>query len=196
MKETEITVEVFDSLDKIDSILKSQGFEVLRIFDLFDYYYSKYSTEELKVMTYNEMISNSFLLRSFCKDELKQLLTYKKKEFDENNNVIAEEKVNCNIDNVDNALKCFDLAGLNRWASMVQNVTVYRKGDIKFDIQHIDGLGTFIEYEEGDTLTYLKTPTEKIKYMSDVLKGLGLKLGEDFLCKKVYLKFKKENGLN
>lgn len=196
MQETEITVEVFDNIDSIDDVLKSQGYEICRVFDLYDYYYSKYSTEELKSMTYNEMIANSFLIRNVCKDELKQLLTYKKKEFDKNNNVISEEKVNCNIDNVDNALKLFDLAGLNMWNKMLQHISVYKKGDIEFAVQHIDGLGTFIEYEEDATMTNLKTPDEKIEYMLNILKGVGLKIGEDFSCKKVYMKFKKENGLN
>lgn len=197
MKETEITVEVFDDIESIDDVLKSQGYEICRVFDLFDYYYSKYSTQELKLMTYNEMIANSFLVRNIvCGDGQKVLLTYKNKEFDKNNNVISEEKVNCNIDNVDNALRLFDLAGLNMWNKMLQHISVYKKGDIEFAVQHINGLGTFIEYEEDDTMSNLKTPDEKIEYMLNILRGVGLKIGEDFSCKKVYMKFKKENGLN
>lgn len=183
-------------LESIDDVLKSQGYEIYKVFDLYDYYYSKYSTQELKSMTYNEMIANSFLIRNFCKDELKQLLTYKKKEFDINNNVISEEKINCNIDNVDNALKLFDLAGLNMWNKMFQHISIYKKGDIEFAVQHIDGLGTFIEYEEDATMADLKTPDKKIEYMLNILRGIGLKISEDFSCKKVYMKFKKENDLN
>ena len=35
---------------------------------------------------------------------------------------------------------------------------------------------------------------EKINLMKNNLSNLGLKLGDDFSCKKVYMKFLKENN--
>ena len=69
---------------------------------------------------------------------------------------------------------------------------VYKKENVEFALQIIDELGIFIEYEEDETMQAL-SEKEKINVMLETLKNLGLKLGDDFSCKKVYLKFKKDN---
>ena len=192
MKETEITVEVFDSLDNITSLLKEKQFKLLEEYDLVDYYYSKYPTDELKNFEYKDLIANSFLVRQVIDVNPKNLLTFKSKDLDDAGNVISEEKINCGIDKLSEALKIFNLSGLNCWCKLSQHLLIFKKGNIEFAVQIIDNLGIFIEYEEDDTMKDLNK-LEKINFMINTLKSLGLKIGDDFSSKKVYLKFKKDH---
>ena len=48
MKEMEITVEVFDSLEHVLRLLEEKNYKLLEKYDINDFYYSKYSIEELK----------------------------------------------------------------------------------------------------------------------------------------------------
>ncbi len=193
MAETEITVQVFQTKEELDKILKTQGFSVTREFDLIDYYFSKYSEKELRAFEYKDLIANSFLLRRIANDKTTDFLSYKKKQVDENGVVIAEEKLKCKIDNLEDAIKIFDNAGIGCWCNLVQHLIVYQRGKNEFAVQIIDGLGIFIEYEEDETMHQLENEYQKIEEMVRRLKNLGLKLGNDYSCKKVFMKFKKDN---
>ena len=140
MKETEITVEVFNSLSEIIEILTIQGFKIVRRVDMFDYYYSKEPIELLKSFEYQDLIKSSILLRQLRSNETKSLMTFKDKNLDSNGNVISEEKINCSIDNFENAIKIFNLTGLNCWCSLVQHMLIFQKDNIEFAVQDTEGL--------------------------------------------------------
>lgn len=53
-------------------------------------------------------------------------------------------------------------------------------------VQIIKNLGIFIEYEEDESMKDL-SPDQKFSYMVNITKNLGLKLGNDFSCKKVFM---------
>jgi len=189
MKETEITVQVFNNLDEIKSILNNLGFSIIEEYSMTDYYFSKYSADELKNFSYQDLIKNSFLVRDIKDANPKILLTYKNKELDKLGNVIGEEKIKCRLGILQNAIDIFNSAGLNNWCVLDQKIIVFKKEDICFAIQDVKDLGIFIEYEEDDSMKNL-SPNEKISLMLDTLKQLNLNLGTDYSCKKVYMKFK------
>ena len=193
MKEMEITVEVFDSLEHVLRLLEEKNYKLLEKYDINDFYYSKYSIEELKNFKYKDLIANSFLLREIIDDKPKNLLTYKNKELDANGNVIAEEKIKCEIKDLSSAIKIFNLAGINCWSKLNQHLYVFKKGTTEFSVQVVEDLGIFIEYEENGSMSGLSAQ-EKINYMLNEIKKLGIKVGDDFSCKKIFLKFKKENN--
>ncbi len=109
MKETEITVEIFDDVKSVTKILKSLGFEMIEKYKISDYYFSKYSKAELKRLDYANLIRNSFLVRDIVDDNPKVLLTYKDKVLDDNGNVVAEQKVISKVNDLHNTLKIFKL---------------------------------------------------------------------------------------
>ena len=192
MKETEITVEVLDNVDDLIKMLKEKGFSLDSEFDMIDHYFSKENTKTLKTLDYKDIINQSFLVRELTHTGSKTLL-FKSKEFDSNGNVIAEEKVKCNIDSIENAVKIFGLAGLNNWLKLKQHLLVFKNDKFGFAIQIVDGLGTFIEYEETEEIKHL-SEQEKIDSMLNDLRSLGINFGSDYSCKKPYMKFKKENN--
>ena len=189
MKQTEVTVEVFDNLEKINKNLLSQGFEIVENYHLSDHYFSKYDNAVLNKMNYREIMANSFLIRKINDGRIRNLLVFKNKKIDDNNVVVEEEKVQLNIESLESALKIFKLAQLNCWCELKQNIFVFRKEDIEFCVSDIEDLGIFIEFEESSKVLHL-TPYEKIDYMKSILTSLHLNLGNDFSCKKPYLKFK------
>lgn len=190
MKEIEITVEVFQNIEEIDSQLKGQGFKILEKYDLIDYYYSKHSIEDLKRFEYKDLIANSFLIRKVVDDDPVDFLVYKNKTIDEDGKVISEEKIKCKLSNSESASKIFETIGLNCWCKLNQHIFVYEKEDVQFLVQAVDDLGIFIEYEATNNQGL--SEYEILKQLGEKIQGLGLKIGKDFSCKKVYMKFKKD----
>ena len=186
MKETEITVEVLSSTEELIDTLVAQDFKLLREVNMNDYYISKCSFEEIKKMPYSDIMNNSFLVRELAG---KKELLFKKKNIVDGQ-VVSEEKIHCSIDNIDSAIKIFELSNLNIWCNLKQHMWIYGKDKIKFTIQQVEGLGTFIEYEEDETMVGL-TDNEKIQFMLNNLRNLNIKIGDDFNCKKVFLMLQK-----
>ena len=193
MKETEITVEILDDVNDLINMLKNKNFSLEEEFDMIDYYFSKDETETLKKLEYIDIINHSFLVRQIIGDDPSVSLIFKSKELDNKGNVIAEEKVRTPIENLEKAIKIFKLSGLNNWCEIKQHMLVFKRGETEFAIQIVDGLGSFIEYEETESMKNL-TEQEKIDAMLSDLKGLGINIGSDYSCKKVYMKFKNENN--
>lgn len=194
MRETKITVRVNESKEDIFTVLDNLGFKVIRHTIMTDDYFSKFSTEELKKMKYSDIIRNSFLLRKFEGDVNKCILHYKDKEFDEDGNVISEEKLTEPVSDIDNLVKIFILSKLNNWCHISQDMYIYNKDNMEFAVQIVDGLGIFIEYEEDESVAGLATE-EKISQMLGKIKNLGFDIGDDYSVKKVYEKFLIDNRM-
>ena len=188
MKETEITVQVFNSLEEIDNILVNQGFEKTRIFQLNDWYFSK--LDDIQNISFIDLINNSFLVRQLISNTEKLQLCYKQKQVDEFNNVIAEEKFVSQIDALDETLKIFNYCGLNNYCTIKNHSYVYKKGITEFALQVVENLGTFIEFEEDESMLAMNEQ-QKINHMFSILKSLNLKLGDDYSCKKVMMMLNK-----
>lgn len=193
MTETEITVQVFNSLAETQNILNDNGFKLIETKKLCDYYFSKYSMDELEKQEYSELINNSILARKVSlQDKDINLIIYKIKNLDKLGNVISEEKVDTKVENFENTLRIFELAHLTHWCKLEQDLYIYNKDNIQFCLQVIDDLGIFIEYEEDDSMSHLTSEQMKIEYMLGILKSLRLKIGNDYSCKKVLMKFKQK----
>jgi len=194
MNNTEVTVKVFNNyLDAVE-IIKKYGFQLKEQYDLNDYYYSKYSLEELKAMDYKTLLKNSFILRDIVDDNPKVLLTYKDKVVDNDGVVLSENKSSTKVERLEETIKIFDKAGLTNWCKMTQTIDVFEKDGMEICLQNIIGVGLFIEYEWENNDCSMNS-FEKIEIMKQRLDMIGLKLGTDYSVKKVWLKFRKENNL-
>ena len=58
MKETEITVQVFEKREDIFKKLEENGFKMLNNFEMNDYYFSKHSIDEIYAFDYENLIKN------------------------------------------------------------------------------------------------------------------------------------------
>jgi len=159
-------------------------------YQVIDYYYSKFSMSKIKKMSYKNLLKNSFLLRKIRDKENKFYLVYKDKIL-KNDEVVLERKIKINISNFENAIEIFNSANLTNWCYVYDDIFSFRKDNIILDFEIIKDLGIFIEYEEGEDLSSLKL-NEKRKLMIERLKSLGLKLGNDYSCKKVFMLLHKD----
>ena len=141
------------------------------------------------------IIRNSIILREIDNGDgdRKAKIVHKNKVLDANGNVISEDKLSTSIGNTTTVSKILERAGLNCWCELVNHSTVYRVGEFDLAIQDIDGLGLFLEIEETKSMEHW-TSEEKFEYMKNFVLGLHLKVGKDFSCKKVYMKFLKDLG--
>lgn len=189
MAETEITVQVFEDLMTACNKLENLGFEKTRKFLIKDWYFSKYSDKELNTLGYGKAISSSVLVREIVGKKNEKVLCYKAKIIDDKGDVVSEEKIATQIEDIDKTLLLLNLAGLNMWEEVKNKTIIYKKDNLEFALQDVENLGIFIEFEENDEMKSL-TNDEKFARLKHIVKGFGLKLGKDFSCKKVYMKFK------
>ncbi len=189
MAETEITVQVFEDLMTTCNKLENLGFEKTRKFVIKDWYFSKYSDKELNNLGYGKAISSSVLVREIVGKNNEKVLCYKAKIIDDDGNVVSEEKIATEIEDVDKTILLLNLAGLNMWEEVKNKTIIYKKDNIEFALQDVENLGVFIEMEESDEMKSLINE-EKFARLKRIVKNFGLKLGKDYSCKKVYMKFK------
>lgn len=188
MQETEITVQVFTDLATIIQQLKAKGFQLVGECVLHDWYFTHLA--DAGQVDYPTLLGNSFLVREVTGPETEVKLCYKDKTLDAAGNVISEQKTTVRLGNRDDALKIFHQAKLNGWCELKQEMHVFQKDQVEFAVQVVDGLGIFIEYEEDATMANL-TPAQKMATMHEQLKQLGLPLGNDLSCKKVFMLYQK-----
>ena len=191
MQETEITVEVFDDVQTIDKILKEKNFFVTDKKTLNDFYYTNFKPEELKNIKYTNLIKNSFLVRNVTAENFNEsVICYKNKIVDENDVVIAEEKTKTEVEDLKKTLEILNKANITNWCNLKQDMIIYSNSEVEFAVQIVENLGIFVEFEETKEIANW-SEAEKIKYLVNYLKSLGLKLGDDFSCKKPYMMLNK-----
>lgn len=189
MRETEVTVQCFNSLNEIFEILQNSGWVEIAKFQLNDWYFSKCSLAELKEMNYAELLINSFLVREMIKEGVSEnSILYKSKFFDNNGNVISEVKTSSRISDIKSTLQIYKNAGLTMWCGLENTSYVYKKNNVEFVIQEVKDVGIFIELEEYEDIKDC-SDREKFEILVKNLQSTNLDLGNDFSCKKVFMKF-------
>jgi len=185
--ETEITAQVLCSMEELILILNKAGFLLSESFVMQDYYFSSLpSGTNFKEVSYNELLSKSFIIRRI--DEANHSQThflYKHKEFDNLGNVIGEHKTLTYLEDSENAISVLHLAGLKEWCKVLQENFVYTNGKIEIVVQKVKDLGLFIEIEEYAGLQ--GTSAEKFDKLVKIIKELNIPVTDNFSCKKVYM---------
>ena len=194
MKQTEITVQVFDTKENVLKRLYDLGFVLTENYQLNDWYFTK--LDDIKQTNFQDLINNSILIREVVEDGTSHTqICYKKKYYDAQGNVTSEEKTKTKVDSRDSILSILLQAGLNNYCEIHNDSFCFAKGDLAFAVQVVDDLGIFIEYEEDDSIPKGLSNEDKIHYMLEIVKKLGLNIGNDYSCKKVLMKINqsKEN---
>ena len=108
--ENEITVEVLETKENVINSISSNGFKLLKEYDINDIYLVKKEFENCK--NYNELLNNSILIRDISeKPNTRKLITYKQKHIDDNGNILNQINANVEINNIDDAYNMLKLIG-------------------------------------------------------------------------------------
>lgn len=187
MKQIEITVKVNNTLDEVDKILTKQNFKIIRKSKIEDEYLTL-NKKDLTKENIIDVLKSSILVRNIkTEDKELKMITYKIKEY-KDDTVISEEKINVNIDNINNAIKLFNKLGFEKLINVKYDVIVYSNDSYEFAFQNVHNLGLLMEMEHPDDFTgyeYEDILKEKEK-MLDIVKKYNLSIEDDYDIKKAY----------
>lgn len=186
MRETEITVQVFDKLLDIEKVLVKNGYHKKEEYCLRDYYFTKFDNAE--IIDYKTLLASSILIRTIEEDKkCTHCMIYKNKKLDQNGNVSSEEKIRVKIDDEQKGINILKSAGLNNWCNLKNDNIVYvDESGFEIDLQVVDGLGIFVEAEEDPSIVNLPEE-QKFDYLKNKIAAFGFRLGNDYSCKKPYM---------
>lgn len=200
MAQTEITVQIFESINKVLERLENFGYEWQDTFTGCDHYFSTLSCEQIKTATYKELLDSSIIVRTFHKrksDTGATMLVHKKKTLDEKGNVIGEVKSSVTVEDSKKVCQLLENAGLVNWMTLNQQNNFYKLGEKVVIAGTVEGLeGSFVEIEEYPSIAHL-SEDEKFNELSSFVDSLEMKHGDDYSCKKIYMLYtqsQKEKG--
>ena len=176
---SEITVEIQCDKKTAMEILKKGGYALTKNWTQVSLYWTNLDIS--KTVDYKTLITNSLLVRTA---ESECVIMHKIKQFDDNGNVIAEEKVQQKVQDAYTTNKIFELSGFKNWVVMTAEQLILTNGKTEFCMQDVEGLGLYLEAENNNG--------ESLDGLISFANGLRLPLGDDFVGVKlpylVYLK--------
>ena len=144
--ENEITVEVNTTLQDLISILENNGFKLKETYDLNDIYLINRVD---KKGDYLSMLNKCVLIRHIIEENKEtKMLTYKYKEYNENNEITKQGKVNVKIDDIDNSRLLFEKLNFEELIKINDHMLVYATDKDELVIQNVNGKHIYIEIED------------------------------------------------
>lgn len=180
--ECEITVEVDTSLENLQSILVSHGFQLKEIYDINDIY--MINKNDLDITDNLEKLSKCVLIRDIIDPEKNiKMLTYKYKEFNDKKEIIKQGKVKCNIDDVENAKLLFEKLNFEELIRIYDHSYVYANETDELTIQSVNEKHLYIEIE--DECSYIDKKYSSLDELKSVITKYNIPIkGDNYFVKK------------
>ena len=186
MRNLEITVKVNCNYEELNDYLLNNGFKIMEKYTCYDRYMINKNID-ITNMDDLDVISKCVLVRDIGS---KKALTYKIKEYDDNGNIIKQEKIDCLINDIDTAIKFMKSIDYKVLFEIYDKLTVYSNGFIEFATQNIDDKYLFIEMED----TSLYTPKHDYNNIEDMISDfdkLGIRYDKsNYFVSKAKMKLK------
>jgi len=166
----EITVKVKCELNELYKLLEEKGFKITDKFSLNDAYLVP-ETLKIEEMSTREILAHAVIIRNIIdkiEDKIKNKITFKKKEFDNEGNILSQTAINCEIKDVEEAKKLFIAIGYKEIMNIKEDDVVYGKDGFELAIKDIQNGEKLIEIEtiednvELDTIEKLKEKVSSI----------------------------------
>ena len=150
-QENEITMRVICSIDELCTILENKGFKVIDKFTMDDKFMIPNTLKKkLNDLTSREILKDAILIRDIenqLKGNRTKKITFKKKEFNKDGDILSQESINCDIINIDDAVKFFQAINYYEVMNVIENDIVYGKDDFEIAIKDIENGDNLIEVE-------------------------------------------------
>lgn len=195
----EITVRLICSMNEMCSILENKGFKIVDKYSLDDTYYISKQLDETKLSP-REVLNHYILVRKITQyrglnfnDSYNIIkITYKNKNFSSDGEILSQDKVDCEITEIEDGKKLLKALGYKAIMDIKENSIVYGKDEIKIAIKDVENDDNLIEIETIENNDKYDT-TEKLKLM---IRELNIPIDEsDFFVKKAENKLKKILGV-
>lgn len=186
----EITVKVKGNLDNLYKLLEEKSFKISNEFKMEDtFFIPKYL--EIDKMTCREILSKAVLIRDIyitTKNLRIKKLTFKRKNIDENGNILSQDSVNVDILNIEDGKKFLEAIGYIEIIKIKEEDREYKKDDLVFSVKDIKNGDKLIEFETVEDNENLDT-IEKIK---KAINEIGLPIYTDnYFVKKAEIELEK-----
>lgn len=161
----EITVKIKCDLDEFYKTIKKRGFEEIDHFNLDDTFFIQ-NDLNLENMTTREILSKAVLVRQVTYDyKIVKLIVFKKKEFDENGNILDQQNIECNVLDTEEAKRLLKAMNYKEIMRIVENDLVFRKDNVQFAVKDVTNGDKLLEMEMGfnESLRYAFTNRRKNK---------------------------------
>ena len=166
-QENEITMKINCGISDLCKILEDKGFKVVDRFTMNDIFMIPNTLKrKIKELTSREILKDAILIRDIenqFKENRNKKITFKKKEFNKNGDILNQESINCDIFNIDEAVNFFKAINYYKIMNIIESDIVYGKEDFEIAIKDIKNGENLIEVETVsnndniDTIEKLKT---------------------------------------
>lgn len=164
----EITIKVMESVENLVKRLESKGFTKQETFSLDDYYMIPNNLEIENIST-REILSKAVIVRGIKREKNSiPMLTFKRKEFNENGDIINQEAINCKVYNIEDARNFIKALNYIDLINIKEDDIEYKKDDLRLAIKMVKNGDLLIEIEtepntEYDTIDKLKEAVKKLE---------------------------------
>ena len=141
MKEIEILVKLYSSLEEAKEVLKK--FDFINTQDTTDIYYYDPLRNELKP---NDNLEINQCLRLRTKND-KHCITYKIDHFDDTGKWVYSDEYETNVDDIETLKRIFDCLGFKILLTIHNVKEIYKYKNYEISLEDVDNLGCFIEVE-------------------------------------------------
>lgn len=151
-EDNEITVKVRTNLDELYKLLEEKGFHLVYTFSLDDTYFvpEDLDMENMKV---RDIVAKAVLTRYIVRydtGKITQKITFKKKEINENGEILSQEATDCEVLEIEDAKKLLTAIGYKEILRVKENDSVYEKYGFQLSVKDISGGDILIEAEIGE----------------------------------------------
>lgn len=194
----EITVKLKCSIEEMYNILENKGFEIVDKYFLDDTYYISKDLDITKLSP-REILNHYILIRNIKQYEPSDFtsnydiikMTYKNKDIAPNGDIISQEKVDCEIKNLEQGKSFIKAIEYKEIMNIRESSLVYGKNGLEIAIKNIENGDNLIEVETVENNERLDT-VDKLKQM---IRELEIPIDEsNFFVKKAEMELKKILG--
>ena len=194
----EITLKLDCSIIVIEKNIKNKGFQLIDKFELEDIYYIKKNIDIMKSIP-REVLKSYILIRKIKQYESDKFInyqniiniTYKKKNIAKNGDIINQEKIDCEIKDIEQGEKLLKAIGYKEIMTIKEKDIVYGKEEFNIAVKSLLDGDNLIEIETVDDNKELDT----VKKLKQKIRELDIPIDEsDFFVKKAEIKLKKILG--
>lgn len=168
----EITVKITCPLEELYRILEGKGFKIIDKFTMDDKFMIL-KTINLKEENSREILSKAILIRDiigYMKKRKTKKITFKNKQFDGQGNILSQNSINCDITNIEDAIRIFQAIGYYQVMEIIEDDIVYEKDGFQLAIKDIKNGAKLIEVETDeiyDTIDKLKMKLKEFQIPVD-----------------------------
>ena len=179
----EITVKVNVSIKEMEKILINKGFKLSDKFTCEDNYFIPKDVD-IKSETIREIIKKAIIIRKVRNDKV---LVFKKKNINENGDILEQEKFECDILDIDKAKKFLEAIGYKNVMNIFEEDVCYSKDGLRLALKNIKNGDNLMEVETQNIEGFRNT-----KELKEKLLKLNLPIDtNNFFVKKAEVELEK-----